>query len=394
MRLLLSIPYFSPAYAFGGSVTVAETMVTDFLAAGHDVTVATTDVFDATQRVSPDAAQLPEGAEIARFPNINHRLAAGFNAYTPRGLRGWLARNLPRFDVVLLHDFYSMVSVLTARAAVRADVPFALQPLGTLTPARASGRPLVKQAFLRAWGRTTVRTASAILYLAEHEAADALKVGAVSEQLIYMPLPLELPAEADADEAPEPTIAFVGRLHPVKRVDLLLQATAIVRRKISDVRLEIVGPGGRFQKDLETLTRRLDLDDAVVFHGYVSTAKKFEVLRRAHISALLSSSEGLPMSVLEAMACFKPAVLSRGCHLDELDGRACLVVPDDPREVAAGMVRLLEDESLRRRLGTGAAAFAHEFRREVVMPKMIDVVGELAARTTGRVRESSPRPAS
>ena len=44
MRLLLAIPYFTPAYAFGGSVTVAETVVADALAAGHEVTVVTTDV--------------------------------------------------------------------------------------------------------------------------------------------------------------------------------------------------------------------------------------------------------------------------------------------------------------------------------------------------------------
>lgn len=85
MRLLLCIPYFAPAYAFGGSVTVAETVV------------ATTDVLDEHERVAPDAAPPePPGAEVLRFANVSHRLAAGVNAYAPRGMRRWLAENIGR----------------------------------------------------------------------------------------------------------------------------------------------------------------------------------------------------------------------------------------------------------------------------------------------------------
>ena len=101
-------------------MTVAETVVTDLLVAGHEVTVATTDVLDERRRLPRGAEPQPKGAEVVRFANLSHRMAARLNAYSPRGLRVWLARNVSRFDIVLLQDVYSALSVMTSRAARRA----------------------------------------------------------------------------------------------------------------------------------------------------------------------------------------------------------------------------------------------------------------------------------
>jgi glycosyltransferase involved in cell wall biosynthesis len=384
MRLLLLTPYFAPAYAFGGSVTVAETIVEGVLAAGHDVVVATTDVLDGKRRVALDAPAQPIGAEVVHFPNLSHKLAAGFNGYVPRGLRRWLAGNIQRFDVVLLHDVYSAVSVMGARAAIRAGVPFALQPLGTLSPARERGRPLIKRAFLAIWGKRTVRSASALLYLAEHEADDFLATGASRERLLPMPLPLDLPTVAQVHEASPPTIAFVGRLHPIKGIDVLIEAVALARRDVPAVRLEIVGPGDRYRRTLQRLVDRLRLGEVVRFRGFVEASEKIAVLADAHVSVLLSRSEGLPMAALEAMACGTPVVLSHGCHLDEVDGKAGLAVPGTAQDAAAAIVRVLSDDAMRLRLGTGALEFANRFRREIVMPQMIAALEQTAARRPQR----------
>ena len=66
--------------------------------------------------------------QVLRFPNLSQRLAAS-HAPLPRGLRRWLREHMREFDVVLVEDVYSSVSVLGARAAVRAGVPYVLQAL-------------------------------------------------------------------------------------------------------------------------------------------------------------------------------------------------------------------------------------------------------------------------
>jgi glycosyltransferase involved in cell wall biosynthesis len=380
VRLLLAIPYFTPAYAFGGSVTVAETVVQDALAAGHEVTVATTDVLDEHQRIARGAPAEPAGATVVRFPNVSHRLAAGANGYLPRGYRGWLRRTIAQFDVVLLHDVYSMVSVGAARAAKQAGVPYALQPLGTLSPAAERGRPLAKQAFLKLFANRTLRDATALIHSTAAERQDFLDVGAQASKLTRLPLPLELPRLTGLPPAVAPTIAYVGRLHEIKGIDQLIRALPLVAQRVEGVRLVIVGPGERYQRQLEAIVAELQIGDRVEFRGFVELEEKFRVLESSHAFALLSKSEGLPMAALEAMATGTAVVLSEGCHLPEVDGTAGLVVPGGAADAAEALTTLLLDDDRRARHAAAARAFAEDFRREVVMPRMLEFLGSIARR--------------
>jgi glycosyltransferase involved in cell wall biosynthesis len=377
MRLLVAIPYYAPAHAFGGSVTVAETLVREVVAAGHDVTVATTDVLSERERIALEAPAVPAGATVVRFPNLSHRAAVG-SLYLPRGLRAWVRANVGGFDLALLLDFYSAVSVSTARAASRAGVPFALQPLGTLSPATERGRSLPKRAWLAAFGRRTLREASALVYSSEHERADFLAAGAPAGALREMPLPLELPSPHGTPRASEPTACYVGRLHEIKGIDRLIEAVAIARQDVPGLILEIVGPGDRYRAQLEQQAARLGLGEAVRFHGFVSAEERTRQLERAHVFCLLSRSEGLPMAALEAMASGTPVLLSRGCHLDEVEGVAGAVVDGSPEATARALTTLLVDSERRQRLARGALEFSSRYRRERVMPHMLEMLESLA----------------
>src|ERR1044072_6257837 len=117
MRLLVCVPWYAPARGFGGGIlTSLLATVEGVLQAGHEVTVATTDLLDSHSRVPLEAPAEPAGAEVLRFPNVSHRLAAS-HAPLPRGLRAWLRGHAGEDDVVLIQDVYSALGVLRARAA-------------------------------------------------------------------------------------------------------------------------------------------------------------------------------------------------------------------------------------------------------------------------------------
>jgi polysaccharide biosynthesis protein PelF len=208
-------------------------------------------------------------------------------------------------------------------------------------------------------------------------------VGARPEQLVKVPLPLELPEPGtDVPRAERPTIVSVGRLHPIKGLDRLIEAHALVRREVPDAQLVIAGPGDAYRAELERLAARSGVADAVTFPGFVSQEQKIRLLRSAHVSALLSHSEGLPMAALEAMACGTPVVLSEGCHFVEADGRAGIVVPGDPESAAGALVELLTDSVRREELAAGAAELARDYRAESVVPLMAEVLGGISRPTS------------
>ncbi|MEY2570572.1 MAG: hypothetical protein QOE63_922, partial [Acidimicrobiaceae bacterium] len=124
-----------------------------------------------------------------------------------------------------------------------------------------------------------------------------------------------------------PLVLAVGRLVPVKRYDLLLQAAAHARRSCPDLRLTIVGEGYE-RRSLDALVRDLDAESWVTFAGRVSDADLVKLYRQAWVAASASAREGWGMWITEAAACATPSVATRiPGHVDAMvDGRTGLLV--------------------------------------------------------------------
>lgn len=374
----MCVPFYAPARAFGGTVTTAIATVHGAVDAGHDVTVATTDVLDRVSRVPPGARPEPPEANVLRFPNVSQRLAAT-NVPLPRGLRGWLRGHVEDYDLVLLYDVYSAVSVLGARAAVRGGVPYVLQALGTLPATPDRGRPHAKKAFLRLWGRRTVREAAACLYLSETERLEYLTQGVDPSRLAAMPPPLQLPAvSGEVPQAPVPTVVYLGQLHPIKRIDVLIDAFARVRRVLPEARLEVYGAPSPYGEALAGRAAADGLGDAVAFRGLVPEEDKGAALASAHVFALLSASEGLPLTPLEALACGTPVVLSPGCELPEVDGVGGIVCDGTAAGAAEALLELLTNPERARELGAAGRAFAARYRADEVVPATVRLLERVA----------------
>jgi glycosyltransferase involved in cell wall biosynthesis len=160
-----------------------------------------------------------------------------------------------------------------------------------------------------------------------------------------------------------PTLLFLGRLKRYKRVDLVVEAVAALAREGLDVELLVAGEG-EARDSLRSCAMRLGVEGRVRLLGFVGEDRKLELMRRAWVHVLASRKEGWGISVLEAAACGTPSVASDSPGLREAvsDGETGLLVPHGDVAALAGAVgRLLRDEPLRERLGSGARAFAEGF---------------------------------
>jgi glycosyltransferase involved in cell wall biosynthesis len=150
-------------------------------------------------------------------------------------------------------------------------------------------------------------------------------------------------------------IAFVGRLTREKGAWDLIEAVALLRERAAHVHVELAGDG-----DADAIARRareLGIGDRVLVRGWCAPEERERLLARASIFVLASHVEGLPMSLLEAMAAGCAVVATRVGGVPDTvhDGvNGLLVGAGNPAILAEAIARLLADPALARRLGRSA----------------------------------------
>jgi glycosyltransferase involved in cell wall biosynthesis len=186
-------------------------------------------------------------------------------------------------------------------------------------------------------------------------------------------------------------ILAVSRLVPKKGLDTLLRAVAMLVDRGRDVRCQIVGDGP-LHDELRKAAKDLRIADRVEFSGSLDAGAVLGAYRHATVVALPCRTDengdrdGLPVSIVEAMAVGVPVVSTRISGIPEVveDGVSGLLVePDDMRGLAAALERVLDDSKLRRSLADAGWCVAQDFDRRITTAELIAALGlpEPAPRT-------------
>ncbi len=155
-----------------------------------------------------------------------------------------------------------------------------------------------------------------------------------------------------------PYILYVGTLQPRKNLVRLVDAFAMARQQWPDLLLVLAGKRGWLAEPIFQRVEVLGLQNAVHFPGFVADADLPALLSGALCFAFPSLHEGFGFPVLEAQACGAPVLTANSSSLPEVAGDGALLVdPLDTAAIAAGLLRLIEDQALRSRLR--AAGFAN-----------------------------------
>jgi len=169
-------------------------------------------------------------------------------------------------------------------------------------------------------------------------------------------------------------ILYVGRLHPRKNLRLLLRAYRLVLDQVAAPPLLIVGPITAYGEELVAEARRLEMEQHVVFPGYLPETLLPALYRSATVFVYPSLYEGVGLPVLEAMASGVPVVTSNTSAMPEVAGEAALLVgPEDVQGLTSAIVRLLTDQDLRKSLSERGRARSREFTWERTARATVEV---------------------
>lgn len=142
------------------------------------------------------------------------------------------------------------------------------------------------------------------------------------------------------------TIVNVASMYWIKNHKLLVDAFAIIHKKYNNTRLILLGDG-ELRVEIENQVRNLGLQKSVFFYGNCSDVAKY--LNASDVYCCTSEVEGLPLSVLEAMACGLPIVSTPAGGVVDIvkDGENGYIIPYDAEKIAIKIINLIENEELR-----------------------------------------------
>ena len=314
--------------------------------------------------------------------------------YTPR-LTPWLKNNVHHFDVVILHGLWDYSAFGAWRALRKSGVPYFVFAHGMMDPWFRRKYPLkhiAKQVYwLLAIGRV-LRDARAVLFTCEEErvrSRNSFWGYAYKEETVAFGT-ADAKGDAHAEKAafesavPElngkPFLLYMGRIHPKKGCDLVIQAFAETAARTSALHLVMAGPDQiGWAHELKQLAKKLKVCDRIHWTGMLRGDMKWGALRSAEALILPSHQENFGIVVAEAMACSTPVLVSDKVNIwrEIQSASAGIAEPDD----LAGTRRLIVQfcslsQERREQMGHAArSTFLRYFDIEAATRDLLRVIG-------------------
>lgn len=286
-----------------------------------------------------------------------HALGHGLTSYRYSGkLLPWLRQHGGDYDYVVVNGLWQYLSFAAWRRFSGSSIPYYVFPHGMLDPWFKETFPLkhLKKWLYWPWADYRVlRDATAVIFTSEEERLQARKsfwLYRCREKV--SPLGVEALATVSSQAREEflarypalrnaRILLFLGRLHPKKGCDILIDALSRVVDPQNPISLVLAGPDQiGWEAELRTQVARLNLESHVVFTGMLQGAMKQGAFANADAFILASHQENFGMSVVEALAGGLPVLISNRVNIwREIDAdRAGYVEPDN----LEGTVRLIK----------------------------------------------------
>ena len=351
MKIRLVTGAYYPSLRHGGPVVTNHCLAKALKALGHQVSVLTTDI-DGDDRLQLESYDSEWDGVPVRYCRCD-RLPLPYLSLEMYSV----LREQDQPDIVLLSSAWAMYGITVGSYCRKNNIPYIVYAHGSHDTYRMSKGSLKKKIFWSLFDKKLYRCADALVALTENEKKHYLEHH-MNDYIDVIPNGVSLEEKDSGNSsmlagevsellAGRKYVLFLGRIEPVKGIDLLVEAMASVE-EMDEYLLVIAGPDeDGYLGVIKEIILRKQIEDKVIFTGRVAGEVKSELYRNASVFALTSRGEGLPMAVLEAMAYAKPVLITRQCNVPEVEEyEAGVIVEPEVDSIVNGFVYLMSSDTV------------------------------------------------
>lgn len=355
LRVLMVVEGFYPST--GGAELQAGLLSRSLLAAGHHVRILTPRL-DSSRPVN----ETIDGVAVERIAYPRVRIVGAVLLALKFAWRLVATRN--QYDAIHIHTAKNLATVAgllrpLLRRPIIVKISGAWEFEGGILDPKLRRDPIVRMR------NACIRRIDYVQCISAYTGRMLRQAGYPERQIRMIPNAVDLGRFRNplrVGVSVEPVVLFVGRIQPVKGLDVLIDAWARVRRLVPHAKLVIAGDGAILPQLRERAAER-GVTDSVHFPGRITQLEAAAMYELADVYVQPSHLEGLPNSVLEAMASGLPIVATRvsgneDLVVDHANGR--LVPAANPDALAAALTELLRDPELVKRMGTESRRLVEE----------------------------------
>jgi glycosyltransferase involved in cell wall biosynthesis len=352
MNILQILPYYAPAWEYGGPPKLMYEIAKGLVRRGHSVTVCATDAFNKDTRIAVKENNL-DGIEIHYFRNISNSLAWNKKKFIPLGLNKYLLKNINRFDIVHFSGMRTFLNMIAYPIIRKNRIPYVIDAHGSL-PISTKAFKQISSIYDLFFVKPMLKNANMLFAQTEHEAK--LYNGFTDNKNIsIIPLAINLKEFSNLEmrmglfknkyNINNRFILFLGRFNSGK-IGILIESFKIINAKHKCVKLVIAGRDDGYRKEIDNKINKLNLKNDVYIIEGITGEERINAYVDADLFLFTPSYyEETSLASLEAMACNTPAIVTEQAEIPWIEQfHAGYCVPFNISEVENRVNELLDSE--------------------------------------------------
>jgi len=347
------IPAYVPAYRFGGPVRSVHDLCRKLVESGHTVTVFTTNFDGACIMNVPLNTPCNIDGVIVYYFSIDFP----FFYFRSIDLKRKLKSTIENFNLVHIHCIYVHTAFVASRFAQKFNIPYIVSPRGMLDNGAIKIKgTLKKRLYLRLVERKTFSNAELIHYTSKDESFKSV-FSKITKEIVIIPNGIDVEkyqtckfdnlSDKYTNLQHKKIVLFLGRINYIKGLDILANSWPKIASSFPDAQLIIAGPNNdNYKKNIVAIIKALGVTDSVTFTGELDFEDKVKFIKASQVLVAPSYLESFGMSIVEAMACSKPVVISDKVNIYPIIQKynAGIVTSCDKDEVASAIIDILSNE--------------------------------------------------